>query len=129
TRTRIAEALRSAAPEIAVTNWAGAQQVRISRRARLLNEVEINEMLKSQLQREHVRDRGELELRLLRSWTPISVPDELLSVKLLDLPASGLSANFIARFELGTPREVVGGWQIPLQAKIWREAWVARSPL
>ena len=129
TRAQISAALQNSAPQVTATNWAGARQIRISRRARPLGEAELNQMVSAQLQREQVRDRGELELHLLRPWTEISVPDELLSVKLLDLPVSGVSANFILRFELSTAREVVGTWQIPVQAKIWREVWVAHTPL
>lgn len=129
TRVQIAQALQKAEAQFAPTNWVGAPQIRITRRARMLGEAELKEMLSAHLQREQARDRGELELRFLRNWADVSVPDELLTLQVLDLPGSGLNANFVARFELRTPREVVGTWQLPVQARIWREIWIARSPL
>ena len=129
TRAQIQEALRERAPELAVTNWTGAFQVRVTRRARMLEEGELKDLLTAQLQRDHARDRGELELRTTRPWTAVLVPDEPLMVKFLDLPNAGISPNFIARFELNTARECLGNWQLPLQAKIWREIWVARNAL
>src|SRR5205085_6287033 len=45
----------------------------------------------------------------------------------LDLPTMGISQNFIARCELKAGEEIVGTWQINVNAKIWREVWVARS--
>lgn len=129
TRAQIQEALRERAPELALTNWTGANQVRVSRRARMLGEGELKELLTAQLQREQVRERGELELRVTRPWTAVSVPDEPLFVKFLDLPNAGVTPNFIARFELRTAHETLGNWQLPLQAKVWREVWVARAAL
>jgi flagella basal body P-ring formation protein FlgA len=129
TRRQVTELLQARAPALAATNWAGAQQVRVTRRARILGEAELKTLLTTPLQRDHVRDRGELELKLPRPWTPLSVPDEPLVLKFLDLPNAGVSASFIARFELSAGREALGTWQLPLQAKIWRELWVARTEL
>jgi len=56
------------------------------------------------------------------------VPDEPVSLKVLDLPTAGVTPNFILRFELRTEKESLGIWQMPLKARIWREVWVARSP-
>jgi flagella basal body P-ring formation protein FlgA len=68
-----------------------------------------------------------LELRLGRPWSPIHVPDEPLSVRVLELPTAGLTPHFILRFELRTEREGLGVWQMPLQARLWRDVWVART--
>jgi flagella basal body P-ring formation protein FlgA len=57
------------------------------------------------------------------------VIDEVLTVKLLDLPTAGVTANFIARFELRAGDEIAGTWQIPVQARIWREVYVAGASL
>ncbi len=111
------------------TNFSGAETIRITRRSKVLNEAEIKELLRNVLQQDHVGQRGELELNLTRPWAPVLVPDEALTLKIVSLPSSGISASFVARFELHTGREVVGTWQAPLQAKIWRDVWVARSAL
>ncbi len=81
------------------------------------------------LQERCVRDRGELELRLNRPWVTVPVPDVPLTVRLLDVPASGLSPLVLIRFELLAGTEPVGTWQAVLQARVWREVWVARGGL
>jgi len=45
------------------------------------------------------------------------------------LPTAGVTPNFIVRFQLRTDHEIIGTWQIPVQASVWEEVWVARSPL
>ena len=147
TATQINDLLQQSAPELVSTNWSGATQIKVSRRTRSLTESEIKELLTRELQQNHVKDRGELELRFTRPAQTAIVPDELLTVKLLDLPTTGVTANFIARFELvysvsdleasvngksqtPDPRpqtQSVGTWQIPVVANIWQEIYVAGS--
>jgi flagella basal body P-ring formation protein FlgA len=110
-----------------LTNWSGAEKVKITRRLRQLEEPEFKEMLTATLQREKVRDRGELELRFLRPWAPIAVPDEVLTMDILEIPTMGVTPNFIVRFDLRTPAETIGTWQMPIQAHVWHDVWVARS--
>ena len=98
-------------------------------RTRSLNEAELKDLLTATLQREHVRDRGELEVRLTRSWVPVTVPAGPLTMNILELPSAGVSLNFIVRFELRTADRIIGTWQTPLQAHVWRDIWVARTPL
>jgi flagella basal body P-ring formation protein FlgA len=127
TREQITAWLRQQAPALATTNWSGATQVRITRRTRTLNELELKDLLTQALQHEVVKDRGELELRFSRPWEPTPVPDDPLTLKVLDLPATGVNPSFIVRFELWTGEERVGGWQLAVQGKIWRDVPVARS--
>jgi flagellar basal body P-ring formation protein FlgA len=70
-----------------------------------------------------------LELRLTRPWTARTVPDEPLTIKVLDIPPNGVTSSFILRFELRTAEQSLGNWQISLQARVWRDVWVARSAL
>jgi flagella basal body P-ring formation protein FlgA len=120
---------RAAGAELAQTNWAGADSVRISRRVRNLTETEILALLTAELQKNYVKDRGELELRLPRPWTVVSVPDEPLTVKLLDMPALGVTPTFVARFQLSTPHEDLGVFQAVVEASMWRQVWVASAAL
>ena len=129
TRASLQQLLARPEHGLTVTNWSGAEQVRITRRTRSLGEGDVKELLTTALQERLVQDRGELELRLNRPWTAVAVPDENLTVRLLDLPASGLSPLIIVRFELLSGTEAVGNWQTVLQAKIWREIWVTRTPI
>jgi flagella basal body P-ring formation protein FlgA len=129
-RGEIAELARAAGLDNPFTNWAGPEAVRISRRVRPLAEQEIVRLLSSVLQKQFVKDQGELELRLSQPWATTSVPDEPLALKVLDLPTTGVAPVFIVRFELETAHgEHIGPWQAPLQAKVWREVWVAGSAL
>ncbi len=123
------ELLQQSAPELATTNWNGATQIKITRRTRQLAEAELRDLLTASLQQDYVKERGDLELRFMRAVPATTIVDEPLTVKLLDLPSAGVSANFIARFELKAGEETIGNWQIPVQARIWREVLVAGSPL
>jgi len=128
-RGQIDELLRRAVPELAAFNWSGAAHVRVTRRSRVLNEGELRELLAATLQSESVKDKGDLELRLSRPWAPVALPDESLSLKIMNLPASGVSPNFIVRFELAAGAERFGPWQVVAQARVLREVPVARSNL
>jgi flagella basal body P-ring formation protein FlgA len=129
TRAQVQAALLRVAPDFEQALWAGADRIQITRCARPLGELELMEMLTTTLQRDHIKDTGELELRLGRTWTAIPVPDEALIMRILELPATGLSPNCILRFELRTASEMVGNWQVTVKAKLWREIAVARTAL
>jgi len=128
-REQLREQLQKAAPELANATWSGAERVRVTRRSRLLDEAQLTALLTAALQREIVRERGELELRLARAWTPLTVPDDPLTLKLEELPPGGLAANTVLRFGLLANNEPVGSWQTVVRAKIFREVMVARTAL
>lgn len=129
TRAQVLAALARAHWPAGVSNLCGAERVRITRKLRVLPEAEVRELLTATLQREHLRDRGELELRFTRPWGDVKVPDEPFVLKVVDLPASGISPSLILRFELRNDREVFGAWQVAAQAKVWREVYVAGTGL
>ena len=129
TRAQVQSLFAPVLPEVA-TNLSGrTERVRVVRRARVLDETEIKSLITVALQRQHVRERGELELRLTRPWLTISVPDEPIEVRILDLPTLGVTANFIVRFELRAAQEALGPWQLACQARIWGPVWVTTTPL
>lgn len=129
TRDQVSALLQKSAPELATTNWTGSPQVRVTRRTRQLGESELKELLTDALQREHVRQRGELELAFNRAWATVTIPDESFTLKLLDLPTGGVAANMILRFELRGTRETFGTWSAITQARVWREVLVSAGPL
>ena len=92
-------------------------------------ESDLAELLTATLQVQYIKDQGELELHLTRPWTARTVPDAPLSIKILELPNAGVTPSFIVRFELRAGDEALGTWQMPVQARVWREVWVARSAL
>ncbi len=129
TPTQLNELLQQTAPELVTTNWTGAAQIKVSRRTRAVTESDLKDLLTAALQQDYVKERGELELRFIRPVAAMTLVDETFTVKLLDLPTAGVTPNFIARFELRAGDESVGTWQIPVQARIWREIYVAGAQL
>ncbi|MBK7997240.1 MAG: flagellar basal body P-ring formation protein FlgA [Verrucomicrobia bacterium] len=120
------ELLRRAMPQLTSPSWTGASQVRVIRRSRFLGEGELRELLIATLQSEQVRDKGTLELNLGRPWPGVNLPDESLTLRVLNMPASGVSPNFIVRFELVAGTERFGPWQTVVQARIMKDVPVAR---
>ncbi len=52
-----------------------------------------------------------------------------LTLKVTELPAAGISPNFVVRCELWNGKERVGDWQVAVQATVWRDVPVADAPL
>ena len=129
TRAQIIELAGGQVPELSGTNWAGPAKTVVSRRTRTLTDSAMLEMVTAVLQREQVKDRGELELRLVRPLPPALIPDEGVTLKVTETPQSGIVPNFFIRCELWNGQEHVSDWQIGLQAKIWRDVPVATERL
>jgi len=129
TRAQLNALLVQKAPELACTNWTGAERIKITRATRVLTQAVLSELLAAAIQSESVKDHGELELRFTRPWNSIVLPDEPLSAKILELPTSGVSPNFICRFELFAGGESAGVFQQALQGKVWKQVYVAHSNL
>lgn len=127
TRDQVMALVRSVRPDLASARWSGADAIRVTRRSRVLAESELRDLLTATLQREVVKDRAELELRLGRPWTSVAVPDEPLLLKILDLPSAGVSAHFIVRFELVAGDDHLGPWQAVIQARLLKNVLVAAS--
>jgi len=98
-------------------------------KTRILTEADTLALLTTALQKNYVKDKGELEIAFTHPWTAPVLPDEPLTVKILELPTAGVTPSFIIRFQLCTATETVGTWQETIQAHIWREVWVAHSDL
>lgn len=97
---------------------------------RVLAEAEVTRMLTAALEQSPDRNSGELDLRLTQPWVSPTVPEGPLTLKVLDLPYNGVSSSFAVRFEILTAGgDSVGTWQYLVQARLWREIWVARSIL
>ncbi len=127
TKNQIREALNKADPTLVLTNFSGPDRIRILRKSRPFTESDLQELLTQTLNKEFVHDRGELEIHFARPWATVTVPDEVLSLKIMDLPSGGISPSFILRTEVYAGNELFGAWQIPIQARIWKEVYVTRS--
>jgi flagella basal body P-ring formation protein FlgA len=128
-RAQINDLLTAAAPGLITTNWTGADTVRVLRRSRTLSQADVTALLTTSLQQDYVKDKGKLELDLTQPWNPSVVPDEPLTVKILELPTAGVTPSFIARFQLCTTTETIGTWELTLRAHVWRDVWVAHTDL
>ena len=95
----------------------------------VFSEASLRTLLTATLQRDYVKDQGELELIFQQPWAAPKLPDEPLTVKILELPGTGVTPGFIIRFQLCTAQATLGTWQLAMQAHVWREVWVAHSNL
>ncbi len=111
------------------TNFSGADAVKISRRARTFGESDALGLLTAALQKDFVKDKGQLELRLAQPWNSLVLPDEPLTLDIQETPSAGVSASFIVRFALRTEHETLGTWTANLRASVWREVCVASHQL
>ena len=128
-REQIGERMRAAGSDLSLSNWSGPETIRIARRTRAFTEADLLNLVTETLQRDCVKDKGELELRPTRPWAELNLPDEPLTLKILEQPTAGVTAAFVLRFEIRTAREGLGVWQAGFQAHVWREVWVAHAPI
>lgn len=128
-RNQITELAQKLTPGLITTNWSGATQVSVSRRTRQFDLSELTDLLTAALQKDFVKNRGELELHLTRPWTPVTVPDEPVTLKVGEMPSSGICPNFVASCELWCGKERIGAWQVAVQAAIWHDVPIARTTL
>jgi flagella basal body P-ring formation protein FlgA len=94
-----------------------------------VDEPEVKALLTAALQRDYVRDLGELDLTLERPWESVTVSNAPVLLKVVEVPTLGVASSFIVRFELVAGNESLGLWQMPLAARVWRDVWVAHSQL
>ena len=114
-----------APPVLSGTNSAPA----LARPPRRLEEEELRALLANALNQRRAEDGAEWELRLTRPWAAVMVPDEPLAVDVLEPSPNHITSNCILRIELRAGRKNLGAWQVPVQARLWREILVARSSL
>jgi len=109
---------------VAATNTPSAP-----RPPRRFEEEELRQLLTSALARRRAEDGSEWEINLTRPWTPITVPDEPLTLEILEPSLNRITANCILRFELRAAQKTVGNWQTVVQIHQWRPVLVAHTNL
>jgi flagella basal body P-ring formation protein FlgA len=95
----------------------------------VLTENDVVDLITQKLQNDFVQDEGKLELQLTQPWNAPTVPDEPLTLKVLELPSVGVTPTFIIRFQLYDQDKSLGIWQTSVRAHVWRDIWVANSDL
>jgi flagellar basal body P-ring formation protein FlgA len=101
----------------------------VSHPPRRLEEAELANRLTAALNKRCGDNGAEWELRFTRPWTAVTVPDEPLTVEVLEPALNRITTTCILRFELRAGERVIGSWQAPVQARLWREVLVARAAL
>jgi flagella basal body P-ring formation protein FlgA len=77
---------------------------------------------------DHFSLEGELQLELLRPWSPPSRVAESWSIELLEYP-SVPSGSMLVRCRVLADGIAAADSTIVLRAALWRDVWVARQPL
>ncbi len=76
----------------------------------------------------HFRLEGELQLDLLRNWTPPATPATAWEMTIVAPPPS-LAPQLIVRVRLVSAQRSLGEWNLPLRVRLWADAFVARQPI
>jgi flagella basal body P-ring formation protein FlgA len=76
----------------------------------------------------HFNLEGDLQLELLRPWSPPALVAEGWNVEVLEYPSIP-SASMLIRCRILADGVDVGTSTLILRATLWRDAWVARQPL
>jgi flagella basal body P-ring formation protein FlgA len=76
----------------------------------------------------HFKLEGELQLELLRPWSPPARVAETWMLEMLEYP-SVPAASMLVRCRILADGVAVGDATLVLRAALWRDVWVARQPL
>ena len=76
----------------------------------------------------HYNLEGDLELDLVRPWTPPDRTAAKWDLSILDYPASP-AGSMLLRCRLLADGNAMSDVTLVLRAALWRDAWVAREPL
>ena len=96
----------------------------------VLDDAAVTKLLAAALQEQFTGADGKLDLRFTRPWVSTNAPAGPLTLKILEMPNSGITSAFLVRFEMiSADGAILGNWQMSVQAHLWREIRVARSML
>ena len=76
----------------------------------------------------HFKLEGELQLELIRPWSPPARVAETWMLEMLEYP-SVPAASMLVRCRILADGVAVGDATLVLRAALWRDVWVARQPL
>jgi flagella basal body P-ring formation protein FlgA len=90
-----------------------------------------NDQLLPELSRqlsEHFRVVGDLQIELLRPWTPGVEAGAAVELTVLDFPST-LSSSLLVRVRLQSAGRPLGDTTLALRAQLLRDVWVTREPV
>lgn len=76
----------------------------------------------------HFNFEGDLQLELLRAWSPPARVAAQWSIQVLEYPTVPSSSMLVRCRVLGDAQEL-GDYTLVLRASLWRDAWFSRQPL
>ena len=76
----------------------------------------------------HFKLEGELQLELLRPWSPPARVAQSWAIEMLEFPSLP-SASMLVRCRVMADGVATGETTLVLRASLWRDVWVARQPL
>lgn len=91
-----------------------------------LEEQELVETLHHSLQ-EAYRPEGELEIQLSRSWTPLPLPQQGWSIRMIHGISDALASYMTIRFEVLSGPVTLGPFVTGIRCALWQEGWVSRT--
>jgi len=97
--------------------------------SRRLEEDELCRLLTDFLNGGRGENGGEWELHITRPWTPVTVPEGPLKAEIIEPALNRIASSSTVRFELRAGRQLLGVWQVPVQARLWREVVIAETAL
>ena len=76
----------------------------------------------------HYNVEGDLQIELLRAWSPPDRVAAVWEIEIFDYP-SGISANMFLRCRVLADGARVAEPSLTLRVSLWRDAWATRQPL
>jgi flagellar basal body P-ring formation protein FlgA len=76
----------------------------------------------------HFNLTGDLQLELLRPWTPPASTGARWTLEVLEYPLAP-SSSMLLRCRIAADGAPVGDYSLLLRAALWRDAWASRQPL
>lgn len=121
-----ASAFAAAAPELPANGVSGSS-LQAERTLYSYSQENLVADLTQQLS-ERYRVSGDLQVELLRAWTPQRPTTEPLKLVVLEAPGS-LTSNLLVRFRLLAGTQTVVETSIMVRVQLQREVWVARGQI
>ena len=98
--------------------------ITVSRIGRALEAGEVLELLRAELQKSPAFNQGELELEMVRPWTTLLVPDDLLELRMVSRLSNPVTQTSL-RFQLVDGGIPLGFFSLSVRMFQWKEGWVA----
>lgn len=90
----------------------------------ILTEKEVREEIKRQLQEKYALD-GELKIFLNKAFQDIPLRSDAWELEIIQCPPDKLTDKFLMTFAIMSPQGLLGQWQLPIRAELWKDAYIS----